>query len=196
MKKLLAVLLLAGGSMFGAQVSFGIRIGEPPPPRVIRVRPRAPGPDYFWVDGYWYPVNGRYRWHEGYWTRPPFAGARWIAPVTMANNTSRATGTATGVVLITTTAGIATAIATGATTTGTTVIGTGIAASPQTGARADPLLRRASLAPCAAPVGGGGRDQVQPGVRERIAARTVADGGFPIPRHGPPHCRTAEYQGR
>src|SRR6476661_5828795 len=74
-------------------------------------------------------------------------------PVTMANNTSRATGAATAVVLLTTTAGIATAIATGATTTGTTVIGTGIAASPETGARADPLLRRASLAPCAAPVG-------------------------------------------
>jgi hypothetical protein len=80
MKKLLAILLLAGGSMFGAQVSLGIRIGEPPPPRVVRVRPRAPGPAYFWVGGYWYPVNGRYRWHEGYWTRPPFGGARWIAP--------------------------------------------------------------------------------------------------------------------
>ena len=80
MKKLLAVLLLAGGSMFAAQVSFGINIGPPPPPRVLRVRPVAPGPDFFWVDGYWYPVGGRYRWHEGYWTRPPYAGARWIAP--------------------------------------------------------------------------------------------------------------------
>ena len=80
MKKLLAILLLAAGSMFGAQVSFGIRIGEPPPPRVVRVRPRAPGPDYFWVDGYWYPVNNRYRWHDGYWTRPPYGGARWISP--------------------------------------------------------------------------------------------------------------------
>jgi hypothetical protein len=80
MKKLLAILLLAGGTMFGAQVSFGITIGPPPPPRVVRVRPVAPGPDYFWVDGYWYPVDGRYRWHDGYWTRPPYGGARWIAP--------------------------------------------------------------------------------------------------------------------
>src|SRR5579864_330940 len=79
MKKLLAIVLLAGGTLFG-QVSIGIRIGAPPPPRVLRVRPVAPGPDFFWVDGYWYPAGGRYRWHDGYWTRPPYAGARWIAP--------------------------------------------------------------------------------------------------------------------
>jgi len=79
MKKLLAIVLLAGGTLFG-QVSIGIRIGPPPPPRVLRVRPVAPGPDFFWVDGYWYPAGGRYRWHDGYWTRPPYAGARWIAP--------------------------------------------------------------------------------------------------------------------
>lgn len=73
------MLILAGGTL-AAQVSLGITIGAPPPPRVVRVRPRTPGPDYFWVDGYWYPVGGRYRWHDGYWTRPPYAGARWIAP--------------------------------------------------------------------------------------------------------------------
>jgi YXWGXW repeat-containing protein len=79
MKQLLATLLLAGGTLFG-QVSIGIRIGAPPPPRVVRVRPPGPGSDFFWVDGYWYPVGNRYRWHEGYWTRPPYGGARWIAP--------------------------------------------------------------------------------------------------------------------
>ena len=42
--------------------------------------PPAPGSDFFWVDGYWYPVGNRYRWHERYWTRPPYGGARWIAP--------------------------------------------------------------------------------------------------------------------
>ena len=77
--KLLAVMLLAGGTMFG-QVSFGIRIGPPPPPRVIRVQPVAPGPGYTFVQGYWYPVGGRYRWHEGYWSRPPYEGARWVGP--------------------------------------------------------------------------------------------------------------------
>ena len=33
-----------------------------------------------WVDGYWYPVNGRYRWHNGYWTHPPYPDAYWVAP--------------------------------------------------------------------------------------------------------------------
>jgi hypothetical protein len=74
-----ASLTLAAGTVFG-QVSVGIRIGPPPPPRVVAVRPVAPGPGYSWVDGYWYPVNGRYTWHEGYWTRAPYAGAHWVAP--------------------------------------------------------------------------------------------------------------------
>ena len=77
---LLATILLMGGSAFGSQVSFGIRIGPPPPPRVVRVVPQRPGPDYVWIDGYWYPDGGRYRWHSGYWTRAPYGGARWIAP--------------------------------------------------------------------------------------------------------------------
>ena len=81
MKKLLAAMLLTAGLGFGAEVSFGIQIGTPPPPpRVVRVRPIAPGPGYFWVDGYWYPVGHRYRWHDGYWSRPPYDGYRWIGP--------------------------------------------------------------------------------------------------------------------
>jgi len=77
-KTLLALMLLAGSSSF-AQVSVGIRIGPPPPPRVIRPL-RSPGPGYVWVEGYWYPSGNRYRWHNGYWTRPPYSGARWIGP--------------------------------------------------------------------------------------------------------------------
>jgi len=77
--KLLAGVLLAAGSVF-AQISIGIQIGPPPPPRVLRVRPIAPGPDFVWVDGYWYPVGNHYRWHAGYWTRAPYAGARWVVP--------------------------------------------------------------------------------------------------------------------
>jgi len=78
-KTLLALLLLTGGSAF-AQLSVGVRIGPPPAPRVVRVHPRAPGPDYIWIDGYWYADGRRYRWHDGYWTRPPYAGARWVGP--------------------------------------------------------------------------------------------------------------------
>jgi len=74
----LAALILASGSVLYAQVS--ITIGPPPPPRVIRVLPPSPGPEFVWVRGYWYPVGPHYNWHAGYWTRPPYPGARWIGP--------------------------------------------------------------------------------------------------------------------
>jgi len=70
----------AGGSLFAAQVSVGITIGAPPAPKVIRTRPRSPGPDFVWVDGYWYAVGRKWVWHQGYWTRPPYPGAVWVVP--------------------------------------------------------------------------------------------------------------------
>ena len=82
-------MLLLAGTLFVSpppafsQVSIGIQIGAPPPPRVIAVRPPCPDPEddeYVWVDGYWYPVDGHYYWHRGYWTRPPYVGAVWVAP--------------------------------------------------------------------------------------------------------------------
>jgi WXXGXW repeat (2 copies) len=76
---LLAAMLLVGVSGARAQISIGIRIG-PPPPRVVRVLPPRPAPEFMWVEGYWYPVERHYRWHEGYWTRPPYEGARWVSP--------------------------------------------------------------------------------------------------------------------
>jgi WXXGXW repeat (2 copies) len=79
MKKALFTILM-GVQFMAAQVSVGIQIGPPPPPRVYRVHPLAPGPDYIWLDGYWYADGRRWRWHDGYWTRAPYAGARWIAP--------------------------------------------------------------------------------------------------------------------
>lgn len=77
---LLAFVMLAAGFAHAADISIGIQIGAPPPPRVLRVHPASPGPDWVWIEGYWYPVNGRYRWHDGYWTRPPYPGAVWVAP--------------------------------------------------------------------------------------------------------------------
>jgi hypothetical protein len=73
----LSILLLAPAAC--AQTSFGIRIGEPPPPVAYRVT-RQPGPDFVWVEGYWYPLGSRYQWHDGYWTRPPYEGAYWVEP--------------------------------------------------------------------------------------------------------------------
>jgi hypothetical protein len=32
------------------------------------------------IGGYWYPVDNRYVWHPGYWTRPAYVGARWVEP--------------------------------------------------------------------------------------------------------------------
>jgi hypothetical protein len=75
----ISALLLAPASAAHAQVSFGITIGEPPAARAYRVPPQ-PGPDYLWVEGYQYPQGKRYVWHDGYWTRPPYEGAYWVAP--------------------------------------------------------------------------------------------------------------------
>jgi hypothetical protein len=78
--KIAAVLgLLLVSSPVRAQVSFGIQIGRPPAPRAYVV-PARPGPEYVWVEGYWYAERGQYRWHDGYWTRPPYEGAYWVDP--------------------------------------------------------------------------------------------------------------------
>ncbi len=77
---LIAAMLLASGSLFGAEISVGIIIGPPPPPYVVHVLPPRPGPEFVWVDGYWYPVGKHYKWHKGYYSRPPYAGARWVSP--------------------------------------------------------------------------------------------------------------------
>jgi hypothetical protein len=76
---LLSLFLLTLAPRANAQISFGIQIGQPPAPRAYVV-PVQPGPGYEWVEGYWYPVNGHYRWHNGYWTHAPYAGAYWVAP--------------------------------------------------------------------------------------------------------------------
>src|SRR5438067_682315 len=76
----LSVILFAGVPAFAAQLSIGIRIGPPPRPRVVRVLPRRPGPEFIWIEGYWYPEGRVYRWHDGYWTRSPYARAHWVAP--------------------------------------------------------------------------------------------------------------------
>jgi len=76
----LAAILLTSISAAHAQVSIGISIGAPPPPRVVYDQPRQPGPGFVWVEGYWYPIGHHYRWHAGYWTQPPYEGASWVPP--------------------------------------------------------------------------------------------------------------------
>ena len=77
--KWLAVMLLGATAMF-AQISIGIRIGAPPPPQEFRVQPRSHGAGYVWLGGYWFPNGNKYKWHDGYWTRPPYEGAHWVEP--------------------------------------------------------------------------------------------------------------------
>ena len=77
--KLGVLMLLAAGAVY-AQFSIGVRIGAPPPPRMVRVQPASPGEGYSWIAGYWYPAGGHYKWHDGYWTRPAYAGAHWVEP--------------------------------------------------------------------------------------------------------------------
>jgi hypothetical protein len=71
-KKILAGLLLAGGTMFAApRVSFDIGIGVPAPvvvaPPVVVAVPPSPGPGYVFVDGYWDFAGGHRVWRAGYW---------------------------------------------------------------------------------------------------------------------------------
>jgi hypothetical protein len=63
-----------------AQAQVGVYIGRTPPPLRYEARPPLPGPGYVWVDGFYEPWQGGYRWHSGYWNRPPYAGAYWVHP--------------------------------------------------------------------------------------------------------------------
>ena len=84
--KLLAMMLLAGGSMF-AQTRFSVGVGfgggsdfyQQPPAYASNIPP-CPGPDYSWVDGYWSQGYGGASWVAGYWSRQPFFGGYGVAP--------------------------------------------------------------------------------------------------------------------
>jgi hypothetical protein len=89
--KLLAILLIAGGSLFaGTHFFVGVGVGgpgygyymaaPPPPPVVAYAPPPCPGPNYAWVGGYWYPAGPRYAWRAGYWAPRPYPRAYWVGP--------------------------------------------------------------------------------------------------------------------
>ena len=82
--KLLALVLLAGGSMFAQpRFSVGIHVGGYGPgyssgyydaPRYAYEQPPCPGPDYYWTDGYWREGYGPRLWVNGLWARRPYYG--------------------------------------------------------------------------------------------------------------------------
>ena len=80
--KLMAMMLLAGGSIFAptmfAQTRFSIGVGfgtqgagfyQAPPAYASNIPP-CPGPGYTWVDGYWTNDYGRQVWVPGFWSAP------------------------------------------------------------------------------------------------------------------------------
>jgi hypothetical protein len=85
--KLLAMMLLAGGSMF-AQTRFSIGLGfgtqgagfYPAVPAYAADIPPCPGPGYTWIDGYWTNDYGRENWVAGYWSAPPVFTGYQVAP--------------------------------------------------------------------------------------------------------------------
>lgn len=87
--KLLALLLLSSAPMLGARVFFGFGVAAPAPvysygyyaPPPVYYAPPAPYyPANVWINGYYYPYGGRWAWRAGYYARPPYAGAFWVAP--------------------------------------------------------------------------------------------------------------------
>jgi len=85
--KILAMMLLAGGSMFAqTRFSIGISFGghgagfyQPPPSYAYNI-PACPGPDYAWTDGYWSQDYGRNIWVAGHWTRRSFNRSYQVEP--------------------------------------------------------------------------------------------------------------------
>jgi hypothetical protein len=50
-----------------------------PPPDQVEVVGVAPGPNYYWVNGYYVWDGGRYAWRRGYWAPRPWGSAYWVA---------------------------------------------------------------------------------------------------------------------
>jgi len=49
-----------------------------PPAYQVEVMSAAPGPDYFWIRGYWAWGGSAYAWVPGRWERRPHPRAVWV----------------------------------------------------------------------------------------------------------------------
>ncbi len=65
--------------MYVAQPEVVVLQSEPPPPPVEVIAAR-PGPNYYWVKGYYAAHGGQWVWVSGNWALPPHAGAVWVEP--------------------------------------------------------------------------------------------------------------------
>ena len=55
-----------------------VTVTQAPPPPQVEVVPVAPGPDFYWVPGYWYWGGGGWVWFGGRWTIRPWHSAIWV----------------------------------------------------------------------------------------------------------------------
>jgi WXXGXW repeat (2 copies) len=53
-------------------------VNLPPPQPQVEAVPVAPGPDYYWVPGYWGWNGGVWIWIRGNWVVRPWHGAVWV----------------------------------------------------------------------------------------------------------------------
>lgn len=51
----------------------------PPPAPLVEVVLPPPGPEYVWLNGYWYWSGAEYLWLRGHWSLPPAGGYLWVA---------------------------------------------------------------------------------------------------------------------
>lgn len=53
-------------------------VTQAPPPPQVEVIPVYPGPDYYWLPGYWYWGGPGWTWYRGRWAVRPWHGAAWV----------------------------------------------------------------------------------------------------------------------
>ncbi|MCG5056209.1 MAG: hypothetical protein KA712_24955 [Myxococcales bacterium] len=67
------------GGPAGVATDTTVYVRSAPPPPLAEYRTGAPGPGYFWVDGYWDWTGYDWTWVSGYWVMAPNQYA-WVRP--------------------------------------------------------------------------------------------------------------------
>ena len=87
MKKLIKILVLTSALLitipgYSQRVGLGLSVQIGPPQPLQEIIIERPYPEAVWVPGYYVydPGIANYVWVTGRWQRPPYYGARWIAP--------------------------------------------------------------------------------------------------------------------
>ena len=74
----LTLSLALSACVVGPPTGYSVGFVTTAPPAPIFESPGlAPGPGWFWINGYWSWNGGRYVWSHGYW-QAPRRGYRWV----------------------------------------------------------------------------------------------------------------------